>query len=286
MPFFIGVFDTVASLGSYLLSARAGRRRRGGARRHQLRAVVPPVSVPADLPALAGISALAAAAGYAVTHIKFAAGLPGNWWQRWHFTSPKMKFYDNHLDTRVWYARHALSIDENRADFARVIWGSIHNKGPARPDEYPDWLDQVWFAGNHSDVGGSYPENEARLSDISLGWMVHAAVNLPDGKTPTGNGIKVDDRYLQLNPDPFGPQHDEREPGYFGGALQVGRKGTARSSPARSCIRRSTSGSMRPTASRISTAARPYRPTNLSDHEKLAKYYPAAPTAPKDGVVK
>src|SRR5258708_7831081 len=80
---------------------------------------------------------------------------------------------------------------------------------------HPDWLQQVWFSGTHSDVGGSPPENEARLSDISLGWMVHAAKNLPDGKTPDGFGIKVDDRYLKLNPDPFGPQHDEREPGWF-----------------------------------------------------------------------
>jgi hypothetical protein len=113
-----------------------------------------------------------------------------------------------------------MSIDENRADFARVPWGGAHNRGPARPNEYPDWLQQVWFAGNHSDVGGSYPENEARLSDISLGWMVRAAKNLPAGETPDGFGIKLDDRYLKLNPDPLGPQHDEREPGWFGGSFK------------------------------------------------------------------
>jgi hypothetical protein len=140
--------------------------------------------------------------------------------QTLHLASPKMKFYDLHLNNAVWYARHAMSIDENRADFARVPWGGAHNKGPARPNEYPDWLQQVWFAGNHSDVGGSYPENEARLSDISLDWMVHAAKNVPDGETPDGLGIKVDDRYLKLNPDPLGPQHDEREPGWFGGRFK------------------------------------------------------------------
>jgi Uncharacterized alpha/beta hydrolase domain (DUF2235) len=77
----------------------------------------------------------------------------------------------------------------------------------------------VWFAGNHSDVGGSYRENEARLSDISLGWMVHAVRNLPDGRTPDGFGIKVDDAYMKLHPDPLGQQHDEREPGFLGGRL-------------------------------------------------------------------
>jgi uncharacterized protein (DUF2235 family) len=286
VPFFIGVFDTVASLGSYPLSAAliAGAV-----------AVLAAISFAqsfllfpflATLLTLAGISALAAAVGYTITHIKFAAGLPGHWWQRWHFASPKMKFYDNHLDTRVWYARHALSIDENRADFARVIWGGVHNTGPERPDEYPDWLDQVWFAGNHSDIGGSYPENEARLSDISLGWMVHAAVNLPDGKTPTGNGIKVDDRFLQLNPDPFGPQHDAREPGYFGGHFKW-TEGHRKVEP---CAILHSSVYKRfdaPGGVPQFYARAPYRPTNLSDHEKLAKYYPGAQAAPtNNGVVK
>jgi hypothetical protein len=74
--------------------------------------------------------------------------------------------------------------------------------------------------GNHSDVGGSYPENEARLSDISQGSMVHAARNLPDGKTPDGFGIKLDERYLKLHPDPLCPQHDEREPGWLVGRVK------------------------------------------------------------------
>jgi Uncharacterized alpha/beta hydrolase domain (DUF2235) len=33
-----------------------------------------------------------------------------------------MKFYDNKLDRRVAFARHAQSIDETRADFDRVKW--------------------------------------------------------------------------------------------------------------------------------------------------------------------
>jgi hypothetical protein len=45
---------------------------------------------------------------------------------------------------------------------------------------------------------------------------IDAARNLPDGTTSDGYGIKVDERYLKLNPDPLGPQHDEREPGRFG----------------------------------------------------------------------
>ncbi|MHA6688612.1 phospholipase effector Tle1 domain-containing protein [Mesorhizobium sp. A556] len=35
---------------------------------------------------------------------------------------------------------------------------------PNDPDDSgANHLQQVWFVGNHSDVGGSYPENDSRL---------------------------------------------------------------------------------------------------------------------------
>ena len=48
-----------------------------------------------------------------------------------------------------------------KADFSLVPWGSTANKGPPRKETDPDWLQQIWFAGNHSDIGGSYLENES-----------------------------------------------------------------------------------------------------------------------------
>jgi hypothetical protein len=60
--------------------------------------------------------------------------------------------------------------------------------------------------------------------------------------------------------------------------VSSGRKGTARSSPAAYCIPPSTSASKLRTASRSHA---PYRPTNLSDHEKLTKYYSGSDAAPK-----
>lgn len=82
------------------------------------------------------------------------------------------KNYDRYIDREVPYLRHALAIDEARAKFPRVGW--------ARPEDLEwnnkrgnrNWLKQVWFPGNHSDIGGSYPEEECRLSDIALKWMV------------------------------------------------------------------------------------------------------------------
>lgn len=44
----------------------------------------------------------------------------------------------------------------------------------------------------------------------------------PAGRTTSdGYGIKADERYyLKLNPDSLGPQHDEHEPGWFGGRFK------------------------------------------------------------------
>jgi uncharacterized protein (DUF2235 family) len=59
--------------------------------------------------------------------------------------------------------RHAVSVDERRCYFRNNLWG----------DPFPGQdIKQVWFAGVHSDVGGSYAEMESGLSKITLQWML------------------------------------------------------------------------------------------------------------------
>jgi uncharacterized protein (DUF2235 family) len=60
--------------------------------------------------------------------------------------------------------RHAVSIDERRAFFRQNL---VHE--PAATGQN---VKQVWFAGVHSDVGGSYEEAESGLSKIALRWML------------------------------------------------------------------------------------------------------------------
>jgi uncharacterized protein (DUF2235 family) len=60
--------------------------------------------------------------------------------------------------------RHAVSIDERRAFFRDNLFGEPHD---ANQD-----VKEIWFAGVHSDVGGSYPESESQLSKIALRWML------------------------------------------------------------------------------------------------------------------
>jgi uncharacterized protein (DUF2235 family) len=146
---------------------------------------------------------------YVYTHLKFDFSIRGYDWKKSlrtiHFNDLWMSFYDYDLNENVGYARHAISIDENRKNFQRVKWYST--KPTARDANSINWFEQVWFAGNHSDIGGSYCENESRLSDIALDWMLRWAVAIPDG-------LKIDPRVLSIWPHPEGPQHDEVASGF------------------------------------------------------------------------
>ena len=175
-PHFIGVFDTVASLGA------TGPKWWGIAAGLTILAVLV-AAVPAVLsdlafgtgywrPFLATLSLTAAFVlwRWLPTAVKTITDSPVNGKARWHIAQWRSGNYDQLLSGHVGYARHALSIDETRADFPRVRWGSrdgVRKKVQGEPDP----LIQMWFAGNHSDIGGSYPEAESRLSDVALQWM-------------------------------------------------------------------------------------------------------------------
>ncbi|MBU1213187.1 MAG: DUF2235 domain-containing protein [Alphaproteobacteria bacterium] len=124
------------------------------------------------------------------------------------------KNYDRYVDREVPFLRHALSIDEARTKFPRVGWGRGEDVAWNAERGNSGWIKQVWFAGNHSDIGGSYPEEESRLSDIALQWMVDELVSA----VPT---VKIRRDLLVTSPDPLALQHDEiqavldMQPGWF-----------------------------------------------------------------------
>ena len=64
--------------------------------------------------------------------------------------------------------RQAVSIDERRCFYHDNLWGE------SLPGQD---IQQVWFAGVHSDVGGSYPQPTAGLANIALQWMLVQAHN-------------------------------------------------------------------------------------------------------------
>jgi uncharacterized protein (DUF2235 family) len=83
-------------------------------------------------------------------------------------------FLDTTLHPDVLNAYHALAIDERRSEFPPTLWTG----GPA-PGQT---VEQIWFCGCHSDVGGGTApgENDAgtTLSDITLAWMMGKAAAL------------------------------------------------------------------------------------------------------------
>jgi uncharacterized protein (DUF2235 family) len=58
--------------------------------------------------------------------------------------------------------RHAVAIDERRTYYRQNLFGDVPGQD----------IKQVWFAGAHSDVGGSYDLKESGLSQLSLEWMI------------------------------------------------------------------------------------------------------------------
>lgn len=60
---------------------------------------------------------------------------------------------------------HALALDEQRVDFTPDFWAE-----PARNT----LVNEVWFAGAHSNIGGGYQSEE--LSNIALAWIISEAM--------------------------------------------------------------------------------------------------------------
>lgn len=79
----------------------------------------------------------------------------------------RFKFPDYRLSTQVHQACHALSIDDQRRAFAPLLW---NERG-----EPAGRIEQVWFAGVHSNVGGGYPKQGMSL--VSLEWMMENAAH-------------------------------------------------------------------------------------------------------------
>ncbi|HWE51170.1 MAG TPA: DUF2235 domain-containing protein [Bryobacteraceae bacterium] len=85
----------------------------------------------------------------------------------WHIgdyinaTIHRFKFPDLKLGPEVDFACQALAIDDERRTFHPLLW------------EHDPRLEQVWFAGCHSNVGGGYEKQG--LSLVTLDWMLRQA---------------------------------------------------------------------------------------------------------------
>ena len=118
----------------------------------------------------------------------------------------RWQFHDVTLSGSVQAAYQALAIDEARGPFAPAVW-----KRSSGADGQV--LEQVWFPGAHSDVGGGYIDTG--LSDVALGWMADRAracgLVLHDGAfTWPDEPAAPTDTDAGFVPDPLGRLHDSR----------------------------------------------------------------------------
>ncbi len=263
-PHFIGVFDTVAAIGNmtlatFVLGIAAVAINFGvvlGAARWLGLNYGWPTLLVASIVIIAALAYL----GNLIYRIRWEVGLRhSKWWRPFHLLDWRMRFYDTTLNSKVQYARHALAIDERRKDFNRVKWGTPEDN-PVRPAGGPEWFQQIWFSGCHSDVGGSYLEEESRLSDIPLKWMLEAAVSV---------GLAYDPAVLRLYPDALGMQHDETKRIPFRWLAKIDRK-IADDAPLHdTVIERFKAKEVQ-----LYDLFGPYRPEGLRTHSRTGGFYP------------
>lgn len=90
---------------------------------------------------------------------------------------------DRRLGPHVHYAYQALALDDERKTFHPIIWNHPNNS-PGVPSAVDcstkceatgtgPTIEQVWFAGMHSNIGGGYPKDAMSL--VSLDWMMGKA---------------------------------------------------------------------------------------------------------------
>lgn len=75
-------------------------------------------------------------------------------------------FHDHQLGPSVENAYHALSIDDERVTFHPQLWDENNISSNTE-------MEQVWFSGVHSNVGGGYPKQG--MSYVPLYWMMNKA---------------------------------------------------------------------------------------------------------------
>ena len=105
-------------------------------------------------------------------------------------------FYNYELTNNVQHAYHALAIDDERLSFTPKIWDeTIVNTDTT--------IEQVWFVGAHSNVGGGY--GRAGLSYVVLEWMVSKA--LPLGLTLIPGALEE----VKARKNAYGRMYDARD---------------------------------------------------------------------------
>ncbi|MDZ7291495.1 MAG: DUF2235 domain-containing protein [candidate division KSB1 bacterium] len=155
-------------------------------------------------------------------------------------TRRRYQFHDVRLSRSVDYAYHAVAIDERRKPFKPTLWETANAPGQT--------VEQVWFAGVHSNIGGGY--RDTGLSDLAFLWIKEKA---------EAAGLTFDQEYIDtvFHPDPFGVMRNSKKGLYLltGNYLRPIDAGT------------NSNESVHASAiTRYHNYSPPYKPPNLTDY--------------------
>ena len=173
-------------------------------------------------------------------------------------TASKYRFHDVELSGSVQHACQALAIDERRAPFEAARWAHIPKPGQT--------VEQMWFCGVHSDVGGGYPLSESGLSDIALQWMRDKARE---------DGLAIDpvvDAAYPLEQKATAKLHVSKKGLYRltpGNDRVIGLAAEPRQQPDGTSSRRDPTQSLHPSVLDRWDRDPGYRPRNLRDYLRL-----------------
>lgn len=118
-------------------------------------------------------------------------GIPGKLFKNVNDELLNCAFHDVKLSSSVEYAYQALAIDEHRKPFLPTLW--VQQSQAALQGQV---MEQMWFPGAHSDVGGGY--RECGLSDETLTWIIDKACALGLEFKPT----------ISIQPNPYDTLHN------------------------------------------------------------------------------
>jgi uncharacterized protein (DUF2235 family) len=166
------------------------------------------------------------------------------------FNGNKYAYHDVGLNGNIVNAYHALAIDERRNPFKPTLW--------TRPDGWSGTLEQTWFPGVHSNVGGGYKPDG--LANEALHWIITKAHSA---------GLDVDWEYLgHFEPHYDSVLHDSMSFKYR--LLGPGTRDIGNHAQHGECMHKSTVDRMR-------HAESSYAPKNVSN---AAKNLPVVSTEP------
>ncbi len=143
-----------------------------------------------------------------------ALGMPIEWLDVGVNTLFKHEFHDTRISGAVEAGYHALSIDDDRLVFHPTLWdeeniGKISYWENGERKEKDQIVEQVWFVGAHTDIGGGFEplakgksKAKASLSDIPFEWLL--------GKSEE-HGLRIYPRHqINTNPDVLAKLHKAR----------------------------------------------------------------------------